>query len=592
MKEIYISMINDLKILLQRLEKDSKRFIFFRIVYIIFSLLFLYFCIIDLKPSYFILMMFSFILFAFSVFKHNKVKEKINLINCKINVINKYLKRIDGSWIDFKEDGSDLYKNEDYLSKDLDLLGKYSLFQYINVGYTKKGKENLYSLFHNNSFNIEEIINRQNIVKELSRNIDFSIDFQTLLFLNSQKSKKDINDALSAFLKDLDVEIKKYPILNFYQLVSLGIFICCAFNVFELASGSIAMLTFLINLLIMNFVGHKYQALVQSIHVFSNQLETYRDLFELIQNQDFNNSYLKSIVCLFKEEAIHGMNGLCKINSKLKFRYNVVANLLLNGILLYDLNCMSELIKWKECYKDNISQWFDVIFDLEALLSLAVIENTRDDICYPEVCKEMNVLDFEDLKHPLIEQNNAVGNMFNLKARTNIVTGSNMSGKTTFLRTIGINALLAYAGAPVVAKRMNITLMYVLTSMRVEDDLTSSTSTFYAELKRIKAMIEFSKNKQPMLCLIDEIFKGTNSADRIVGAKAAIEKLNEKYIITFVSTHDFELCDLEKINGLSVNNYHFKEDYINKQIHFDYKLCQGRCLTTNARYLLEMVGIL
>jgi DNA mismatch repair ATPase MutS len=167
-----------------------------------------------------------------------------------------------------------------------------------------------------------------------------------------------------------------------------------------------------------------------------------------------------------------------------------------------------------------------------------------------------------------------------------------MSGKTTFLRSIGVNMALAYAGGPVCAKNFETTCMALFTSMRIQDDVSQGISTFYAELLRIKTMVQYSVHKRPMLLLIDEIFKGTNSADRIIGAKETIKKLSQPWIISMISTHDFELCELSDNEDVKAVNYHFSEYYVNDEIRFDYIIKKGRCKTTNAKHLMRMAGIL
>ena len=167
-----------------------------------------------------------------------------------------------------------------------------------------------------------------------------------------------------------------------------------------------------------------------------------------------------------------------------------------------------------------------------------------------------------------------------------------MSGKTTFMRTIGVNCILAYAGAPVCANKMIVSNMKIFTSMRVQDDVSKGISTFYAEVLRIKQIIEYSYKNEPMLVLIDEIFKGTNSADRIVGATEIIKALNKEHIICLVSTHDFELCSLVEKAEILGSNYHFEEFYRNNELHFDYKIKPGRCRTTNAKHILRMAGLM
>ena len=166
-----------------------------------------------------------------------------------------------------------------------------------------------------------------------------------------------------------------------------------------------------------------------------------------------------------------------------------------------------------------------------------------------------------------------------------------MSGKTTWLRTLGMSAILAWAGAPVCAERFALSPLALYTSIRVDDDLAHGISTFYAELLRIKTMVAAEETGQPLLLLIDEIFKGTNSADRITGAEAALSRLTNDHTIALVSTHDFELCTLEPPGGI-IRNAHFEEHYVDGNIAFDYRLREGRCVTTNAEYLLKMVGIL
>ena len=167
-----------------------------------------------------------------------------------------------------------------------------------------------------------------------------------------------------------------------------------------------------------------------------------------------------------------------------------------------------------------------------------------------------------------------------------MITGSNMSGKTTFMRTIALNLILAYAGGFVFAKNMSCFPMHIMTSMRVKDNVEEGISTFYGELLRIKEMIEYSHKKQPMICFIDEIFKGTNSLDRIAGAKATIEKLSLPYAYTFLTTHDLELGQLKK------QNYHFDEYYEDEHIYFDYKIKKGISKSSNGQFLLKQVGIL
>lgn len=281
-------------------------------------------------------------------------------------------------------------------------------------------------------------------------------------------------------------------------------------------------------------------------------------------------------------------------------RYSALLMFILNALFLWDFHCVAALGKWKDHHGRHMRTWVETIGAFEALSSLAVIRQIHSDWSFPEIDEPAPAeghsqlpLTFiaKDMGHPLIASDKRVTNSITIENSLGVVTGSNMSGKTTLLRTIGINLVLAYAGAPVCAQKLTCSIMNIFTSMRIHDDLNSGVSSFYAELLRIKMIIEYSHTRQPMIFLVDEIFRGTNSLDRIAGAETVLRNLSKDWIIGLISTHDFELCNLENQPGKLIKNYHFTEHYVDNQLCFDYKLRAGRSQTRNARYLMEMVGI-
>ena len=262
----------------------------------------------------------------------------------------------------------------------------------------------------------------------------------------------------------------------------------------------------------------------------------------------FNSKYLKELQGRLQGDTslTIGLEKLNHLNEAFLLQRNPYIHIPLQMLTMYDLHCMNQLDKWKSIYGKSITELFFVVGEIEALLSLSVL--ARDKlVVFPKI---------EDRKSVLFE-----GQDINLNNKGVILTGSNMSGKTTFLRTIGVNVVLAYAGAPVCAKSMRLSCMKLFTSMRVQDDVSKGISSFYAEVLRIREMVEYSKRQKPMLVLIDEIFKGTNSADRITGAKEILKGLNKDYIIAVVSTHDFELCSLVEDKEIKGKNHHFEEYY-------------------------------
>ncbi|WP_416196745.1 MutS family DNA mismatch repair protein [Selenomonas sp.] len=290
--------------------------------------------------------------------------------------------------------------------------------------------------------------------------------------------------------------------------------------------------------------------------------------------------------------ASAGLRLLARLAAAVSWRRNFFFYFLANGLFAFDFAAGLLFERWCRREGARLAPALAVWHECEVLLSLSTLAVTQARTVFPVFLEgEAPQLTATALRNPLLPEESAVANDAALTAGTTIITGSNMSGKTTWLRTLGMNAVLAWAGAPVCAAAFSLSPLALYTSIRVDDSLAEGMSTFYAELLRIKEMVAAERTGRPLLLLIDEIFKGTNSADRITGARAALAHLTNAHSITLVSTHDFELCDLE-VPGGRVRNAHFEEHYQDGKIAFDYRLRAGRCQTTNAVYLLRLVGIL
>lgn len=300
---------------------------------------------------------------------------------------------------------------------------------------------------------------------------------------------------------------------------------------------------------------------------------------------------LKADLFCNEKAASQQIKQLDNIAGAVAFKYNPIVYFVINNLFFWDFHCLFALEKWKAGSGPSLRKWVNNLGIYEALASLAMVAQLNPDWCFPEFDQERLFLAAEQMGHPLLGNQQRVNNNFKIDKQIAVITGSNMSGKTTLLRTIGINLVLAYAGAPVCARKFNCSIMEIYTSMRISDDLNSGISTFYAELLRIKMIIDFSKNKQDMIFLIDEVFRGTNSRDRVIGARNVVLNLNKDWIIGLISTHDHELCKLENEANGRIVNYHFMESYTEDEIKFDYLLKPGPCTTSNAKYLMKMAGI-
>ncbi|MEG1256186.1 DNA mismatch repair protein MutS [Clostridium sp.] len=523
---------------------------------------------------------------------HNTVKEKLKFSEDMIEINNRYLDRISGKWVDFNDTGEEFVDKSHRFSLDLDIVGKESLFQLINITNTWKGRVKLAKDLLYPNYDENEIVLRQEAVEELFNNIDLCENMEYIG--KNKKGKLNNPEKLLNYVQDDSVLIKSKAIKTFICIMPIvTIPLSLIIFIFKLSSLSWLISVFLIIQLIIWVISVlKVNRIIESINYFRGTLEEYKNILELIQKQEFSSQKLKDIKSrLFNERdsSIKAIKELVKISERINIRTNGILYIGLNILFLWDYQCVFSIETWKKKYGSKIEHWLSDIGEIEGLMSLSVIKHINEVTCYPRInSKELKVVS-TGLGHPLLSRDVRIVNDVNMKDNIFIITGSNMSGKTTFLRTIGINLVLAYVGGVVSGEDLECTPLNIFTSMRITDDLKNGISTFYGELIRIKDIIECANSDKRMIFLIDEIFRGTNSKDRITGAKAVIKNLNKVGVIGALTTHDLELCSSEDSN--KIKNYHFTEYYQNNKIYFDYKIKEGQSTTTNARYLMRIVGI-
>ena len=389
-----------------------------------------------------------------------------------------------------------------------------------------------------------------------------------------------MDNALS--LVENEVHVKGYEIgvgLLSNILVILSIVLACLKVVgYGYIAGAI-LISFLLNTYIISSIKEIRANVIPINNLFSG----YDNYIRYIKQKSFKSEALNEIKSTLESGSEKGIKQFNVLNGFISSGSNIIFALLFNGLFAIDAYLAVLYIKWQKKYAKTIRNVVDAVGDLEGYLSLSSIALTRDDCIIPEISNEFK---FKNLKHPLIDYNNCVGNDFYFND-LNIITGSNMSGKTTFMRSIGVNYLLFKAGGYVVAEAFSASIYKLFTSMKVADDVTDGISTFYAEILRVKSIIDYIKENKPMLVLIDEIFKGTNTKDRLEGARSVVAHLKREGIKAIITTHDLELCNVD-----GVYNYHFLEHYVDDKISFDYKIHDGISKTRNAIYLLKLAGII
>ncbi|OON93769.1 MAG: hypothetical protein ATN31_05330, partial [Candidatus Epulonipiscioides saccharophilum] len=513
--------------------------------------------------------------FAIEVMLHQNIKNSIKMFQLKKKINQEYLNRIDDNWKKFDDTGQDLADLDHPYAFDLDIIGKSSLFQKISICKTFWGRKKLGELLLKT--NKEGIEDRQKSVYELSKDLDFLVDLQIQL-CDKKEVKKDpgkwlnIENILIHESKILNIMLKIVPI-TIIGLLFLG-------NVFLLY----AIILIVINLGLC--LIDKNRANVALLRNSQYQIEPYLKALSVVFEKEFKSPLLRK-----KSEsasmAIKSLKELEKISILASLSTQPLFGLPLNGILMWDLWIVHLCKKWQDKHGKNLKESIYFLGELEALGSLATL-SIIDKTIFPHVTNT-NVINGQKLGHPLINARLRVCNSFYINDEILIITGSNMSGKTTFLRTIGINLVLSYAGAGTTAKAFCCGHFSIFTSMRTSDNLGEQTSSFHAEIKRIKIILDAIKAKQPLFFLIDEIFRGTNSKDRINGAIGVLKALKNYGAIGLITTHDLEMCKLEEIPGIT--NYHFEDFFDNQNMFFDYTLKPGISTKTNAKHLLEMIGV-
>ncbi|MDD3024252.1 MAG: DNA mismatch repair protein MutS [Syntrophomonadaceae bacterium] len=555
-----------------KLEKDSDRlssirFFFFCTAALLTILAFIY---IGNKAGAIILGI-SLILFLILIVKHEKVIKQVNYYRNMAEINHQCIQRIEGDWNSFKDDGSEFIDADHRYTGDLDIFGPASLFQWINTANTFHGREFTRNLLENPQKDMESIGKRQNAIKELALKLEFCQVLQCAGMENKDFTKNP--ESLFAYAESTARFFNKEWVKYFFYLLPAATLLSLAgWYLNGLLFTYLSLILFAIQLMINIWGSQKVNNILATVYGYKTRVSVYQGIFAILEKEEFADAYLLELqACLFekKEPASQLIKSLDKIVGAIGFKYNPIVYFFINNVFLWEFHCLFALEKWQDRAGSSLRNWVYNLGRFECLSTMALIAQLNPRWCYPEFDEGKLLLTAGDLGHPLINARDRVANHLAIENQICIVTGSNMSGKTTLLRTIGVNLVLAYAGGPVCAQEFRCSFMEIFTSMRIRDDLNHGISTFYAELLRIKMIVDFSRKQIPMIFLIDEVFRGTNSLDRVAGARNVLMNLNRDWIIGLVSTHDYELCEFVNDKSGRIKNYHFIETYVQNEIRFD-----------------------
>lgn len=563
-----------------------------RIILVVIFLLSLYFMIrSEGATQWIVIAITSAIAFFILINRHMRLAQEMR-INKALADINQnehdYLERTS---IPFADGKKHIQPKHPY-TYDLDIFGDHSLFHRLNRTATYVGSRRLAHYLSNRLSN-EDIIAQQEAVQELSNKMEWRQEVLALAMASD-----DTNDTYNTLINWTKTEAKPHSSLMKIISYLFPILTVISLLAYVFIGGDIPRLSFAFLFLInLGILGQHYRQIKDEIlgeSQINKSIQKYSQLLYLFENQSFQSAKLKDLqnrLLSENESASLHIAKLSRLFQQMDSVHNPMGAIIFNGMSLYHVHTLRGLQEWKVTYAPMINDWLEVVGEVEAMNSLANFAFNNPTYAYPKLNTKEEIM-FSDLGHPMLPDDVRVCNdVVFADQKFIILTGSNMSGKSTFLRSLGINMVLASAGAPVCATSANIHPLDIYVSMRLSDSLSDNESYFFAEVKRLKEVMDAAENKLTFI-LLDEILRGTNSDDKRQGTVEVIKKLISKNVIGAIATHDLKVCDTTAEYPTQLINKNFEVEIQDGELVFDYKLRNGVCKNKSATYIMKKMEII
>ncbi|MGV8075491.1 MAG: hypothetical protein AB2L11_13165 [Syntrophobacteraceae bacterium] len=543
---------------------------------------------------------------------HGRVRESINQSRIWLELKSTRLARIRLDWDRLPLVPAMPISIEHPFGIDLDITGERSLHRLIDATVSFEGSRRLLSWLMESNPDPDSILKRQSLVKELS---SLTL-FREKIIVNAQRvcagsrAKLDVGSFLQWFSKTGSSSYVSNALmpLTILAVSNLLVFVLSAMRIVP----QYWCVLFFVYIGILLVLQVEIRKAFQDAMTIETTLNSLHSIFRHLEKYRYPTTPNLAALCgpfLAPNDRPSFLLGrVSRIVSAISIRSHPIIWLIFNGILPWDVYFVRLLKQYKDDLSLLLPAWLDVLAEVEALGSLADYAYLNPDYSYPVLidshkCAPSNdnaqdiasiFLSAESIGHPLIPRGERIYNSLCLDVRNKIalITGSNMAGKSTFLRTLGVNLCLAYAGAPVCAASLRTVFFRIFACMRIEDSLTEGFSFFYAEVKRLKMLLSALETDHdlPVIYFLDEMFRGTNNRERFIGSRSFIRALIQHPAVGAIATHDLELVKLSDENQ-TITNFHFREEIEEKRMIFDYKLRHGPCPTTNALKIMAMVGL-
>ena len=524
--------------------------------------------------------------FVFLVLRYGKLNHRRKLLTAQRKWNANELRILNRDYAHMPT-GIEFQNGKHPFSQDIDLFGRGSFFQYLNRTALPNGTAVLSQVLCSND--IDAISKKQEAVRELAHNPEWMQQFEAVASL--VKTEMPANKVV-AWLQAYRPFTPKNIRIGSYLLAVISVVTWVLYG-FGWLSGYVVFGIFLFGLGITGRYLKPIGKLAAHTTKIQSTFRQYARLLALLEQQEFSSALLQeqqATICKARQRSSKTVHRFSKLLDALDQRNNILISLVANGFLLRDLYISKAMEDWIALHKDNVAAWFGTIAFFDAYISLGNYAFNHQGHTFPKLRASGMTISAKQCAHPLLDPKTAVANDFSIASdEFFVITGANMAGKSTFLRTIGLQILMANVGLPVCASHMDYVPIKLVTSMRTSDSLTDDESYFFSELKRLKYIMDTIKDS-PHFIILDEILKGTNSADKAAGSRKFLEKLVGLGASGIIATHDLSLCEVAKTLAKVKNHYfdaHIKED----ELFFDYKFKKGICQNMNASFLLRKMDI-
>lgn len=527
------------------------------------------------------------VLFIFLLSKYTDVK-RLRDVSKALVALNEEEIKIAAGDFHHRESGKEFINPVHYYSLDIDLFGRGSFFQFINRTSIHEGAEKFAETLTANQ--IDNIPLKQNAIKDLAEKPEWRQQFSavaTLIKVETPALK--IIEWLTSQKQFLPKIMAWFP-----RVFSLGSVVMIGLGMFKMIDLAFIGYWLMLGLLISGFYLKKINFLASNTDKVRDTFRQYALLLNQIESESFSSELLKIKQAHIQQEhkkASEIFSQFSKYLDALDNRNNLISAIFGNGFFLSDLKNAYRIEQWIIQYNTTVSNWFEVVSFFDAYNTLGNYAFNHPDYVFPEIVENNTVIEAIELGHPLLNKNKRVDSDLNIHNQEFfIVTGANMAGKSTFLRTVSLHIVMANAGLPVCAKSSKYAPVKLITSMRTSDSLTDDSSYFFSELTRLKFIVD-EIAREPYFIILDEILKGTNSTDKAIGSRKFVEKLVASNATGIIATHDLSLCEISK-ELPEVKNHFFDAQIVNDELFFDYKFKDGICQNMNASFLLKKMEII